>query len=230
MSIRMHSVIVTLALGLGIAGLGCQKSGSNAAMESEDDKTTYTIGYSVGKNLASLNLSPREIAHVKAGLEDAALGKASQVDLNTYAMQVQAFTQERTAAAATVEIDATREFLEQAAAEPGATRFDSGLIMTQVTEGDGPSPQKTDTVKVHYEGTFRDGTVFDSSLQRGLSVQFPLNGVIPCWQEALPKMKVGGKAKVVCPPQIAYGTTGAPPLIPPGATLIFDIRLLEIVK
>lgn len=105
---------------------------------------------------------------------------------------------------------------------------DSGLRMTPLVEGDGPSPSARDVVRVHYHGTFEDGSVFDSSIERGQPAVFPLDRVIPCWTEALQRMKVGGKARLVCPPEIAYGERGAPPTIPPDATLTFEVELLGI--
>jgi FKBP-type peptidyl-prolyl cis-trans isomerase FkpA len=104
----------------------------------------------------------------------------------------------------------------------------SGLQITTIVEGKGVSPKPTDTVVVHYHGTFPDGKVFDSSIERGQPATFPLNRVIPCWTEGVGMMKVGGKAKLVCPPQIAYGARGAPPRIPPNATLDFEVELLDI--
>ena len=95
-------------------------------------------------------------------------------------------------------------------------------------EGSGPSPTATDVVRVHYHGTFPDGQVFDSSVERGEPARFPLNRVIACWTEGVQLMKVGGKAKLVCPPEIAYGARGAPPRIPPNATLHFEVELLAI--
>jgi FKBP-type peptidyl-prolyl cis-trans isomerase FkpA len=102
------------------------------------------------------------------------------------------------------------------------------LEITHLTEGSGPSPGATDVVRVHYHGTFPDGQVFDSSVKRGEPASFPLNRVIPCWTQGLQQMKVGGKAKLVCPPDLAYGASGAPPTIPPNATLVFEVELLEI--
>ena len=117
---------------------------------------------------------------------------------------------------------------ESGAAGGGGEARESGLVITHVTEGSGPSPSATDVVVVHYHGTFPDGKVFDSSVDRGTPARFPLNRVIPCWTEGVQQMKVGGKAKLVCPPEIAYGARGAPPRIPPNATLHFEVELLEI--
>jgi len=103
-----------------------------------------------------------------------------------------------------------------------------GLEIVHEREGTGRSPAATDVVEVHYHGTFPDGRVFDSSVQRGETAKFPLNRVIPCWTEGLQQMKVGGKAKLTCPPALAYGERGAPPTIPPGATLIFEVELIDI--
>lgn len=111
-----------------------------------------------------------------------------------------------------------------------ADQSPSGLVIEHLKEGTGPSPKATSVVRVHYHGTFEDGRVFDSSVQRGKPATFPLNRVIPCWTEGLQKMKVGGKAKLTCPAKIAYGARGRPPKIPPNTTLYFEVELLEIVK
>jgi len=104
----------------------------------------------------------------------------------------------------------------------------SGLVFQSLKEGSGASPQATDTVKVHYRGTFPDGKEFDSSYSRGQPLEFPLNRVIKCWTEGVQKLKVGGKAKLTCPPAIAYGSAGAGGVIPPNATLNFEVELLAI--
>jgi len=116
-----------------------------------------------------------------------------------------------------------------AAASAAAVTTPSGLIYTALAEGKGPSPTAADTVKVHYRGTFLDGREFDSSYARNAPATFPLGRVIPCWTEGVQKMKVGGKAQLVCPPAIAYGERGAGNgAIPPNATLRFEVELLEI--
>lgn len=116
----------------------------------------------------------------------------------------------------------------EAAKEPGAVVTPSGLVFRSLKDGTGPSPTATDTVKVHYRGTFPDGREFDSSYKRNEAIEFPLSGVIKCWTEGVQKMKVGGKAKLTCPPSIAYGERGAGPAVPPNATLHFEVELLGI--
>ena len=106
----------------------------------------------------------------------------------------------------------------------------SGLIYQSLKEGTGESPKATDTVKVHYRGTFADGKEFDSSYKRGEPTEFPLNGVIRCWTEGVQRMKPGGKARLICPPGIAYGSRGAGGVIPPNATLHFEIELLSVSR
>lgn len=106
----------------------------------------------------------------------------------------------------------------------------TGIGITMLKEGSGAQPKVTDTVKVHYRGTLADGKEFDSSYKRGQPTSFPLNRVIPCWTEGVQAIKVGGKAKLVCPPNVAYGSSGIPGAIPPSATLTFEVELLEIAK
>lgn len=113
-------------------------------------------------------------------------------------------------------------------AEPAAVTLPSGVIFTSLREGKGENPTASDTVKVNYRGTFADGREFDSSYKRGTPTTFKLSSVIACWTEGVQKMKVGGKAKLVCPPATAYGERGAGSVIPPNSTLTFEIELLEV--
>ena len=115
-----------------------------------------------------------------------------------------------------------------AAKEPGAVVTASGLVYRSLKDGSGASPAASDRVKVHYRGTFPDGREFDSSYKRNEAIEFPLSGVIKCWTEGVQRMKVGGKAKLTCPPSIAYGERGAAGVIPPNATLLFEVELLAI--
>ena len=123
---------------------------------------------------------------------------------------------------------APSEAAAKAAKEPDAQVLPSGLVFRSLKEGSGASPQATDKVRVHYRGTFPDGKEFDSSYSRGQPAEFPLDRVIKCWTEGVQKLKVGGKAKLTCPPAIAYGERGAGGTIPPNATLHFEVELLGI--
>lgn len=123
---------------------------------------------------------------------------------------------------------AQQAVLDAAAKEAGAVVTSTGLVYRALKEGSGTQPGATDTVKVHYTGTFPDGKAFDSSYTRGKPIEFPLNRVIPCWTEGVQRMKLGGKAKLTCPSQIAYGERGAGGVIPPNATLVFEVELLGI--
>jgi FKBP-type peptidyl-prolyl cis-trans isomerase FkpA len=115
-----------------------------------------------------------------------------------------------------------------AAQEPGAQVSASGMVYRSLQDGTGASPKASDTVKVHYRGTLPDGKEFDSSYKRNKAIEFPLSRVIPCWTEGVQRMKVGGKAKLTCPPDTAYGDRGAGGVIPPKATLFFEVELLAI--
>lgn len=118
--------------------------------------------------------------------------------------------------------------LAAAAKAPGAKVTPSGLVIEMVKEGRGTQPSPTSTVKVHYRGMFPNGKEFDSSFSRGEPIEFPLNGVIKCWTEGVGMMKVGGAARLTCPPAIAYGARGAGGVIPPNATLVFEVQLLGV--
>lgn len=221
MQIRPFAVAVSLAL--------CTTAAlAQPDLETDQDKTLYALGQAIGSNIGQFDLTAEEVEIVAAGMSDAVLGRPSKVDLEAYVPRIQALVQQRAAAAAQAERDAAGPFLEQMAKERGAERTASGLIFIPITEGTGASPTATDLVNVHYHGTLRDGTVFDSSVARGQPIQLSLDGVIPCWTEGLQKMKVGGKAKLICPSDTAYGDRGAPPKIKPGATLVFDVELLDI--
>jgi FKBP-type peptidyl-prolyl cis-trans isomerase FkpA len=204
-------------------------SASAQTLKTDEEKSLYAIGYMVGsRNLAPLSLKPNELEIVKRGLSDGANGKKAQVEPESQMEKVNAFAQARSSAGADKEKVAGREFAEKAAKEQGATKLPSGVIYKTLTPGTGPSPAATDKVKVNYEGRLTGGTVFDSSYKRGQPAEFGLNQVIKCWTEGVQKMKVGEKARLVCPSDIAYGDHGHPPTIPGGATLVFDVELLGI--
>lgn len=200
-----------------------------AELKTDEQKTLYALGLAVSQNLSSFELTPAELTLVQQGLTDGALGKKPQVEMQAYLGRIQELQKTRSQTAGVREKQAGDAYLAKAAEVKGATKTASGLIIQTLKPGTGPSPKETDQVKVHYHGTLINGTVFDSSVQRGEPATFPLSGVIPCWTEGLQLMKVGGKSRLICPANLAYGDRGSPP-IKPGSTLIFDVELLEIVK
>lgn len=193
----------------------------------DEEKTIYALGLSVYKSLGQFALTPHEFEILRRALTDAAASKPA-LDLNDWAPKLGPLAQARSARVAELQKTTSKAYLDKAAVEPGAVRAESGLIYRELKAGSGNSPKATDTVKVHYRGTLVDGTEFDSSYRRNEPAQFPLGGVIPCWTEGVQKMKTGGKAVLVCPSNLAYGDQGRPS-IPGGATLVFEIELLEIV-
>lgn len=196
----------------------------------EDQKAVYAFGAAAGRQIVDqtrqLKFTAQEIEAFQAGFTDTLNGKPSQVETSQYESKFQEFARARIAAGVAENEKKSAAYLETAAKEAGAVRTDSGLIFRTVSAGQGGSPKANDVVKVHYEGKLVDGTVFDSSRQRGEPAEFALDRVIPCWTEAVQRMKVGEKAVIVCPAAIAYGEGGAGNTIPPNSTLIFDVELL----
>jgi len=200
------------------------------APETEEQKTLYVIGLMVGRQLDIFSLSPADLEWVKEGLIDKVTGQQEKVEMAAYNEKVQELARAKRKLKGEKQAALGKEYLEKAAAEKGAVKTDSGLVYTSLKEGEGESPKATDTVKVHYRGTLVDGKEFDSSYKRNKPIDFRLDAVIKCWTEGVQKMKPGGKAKLVCPSSIAYGENGAGELILPGATLVFEVELLEVLK
>ena len=196
----------------------------------ERKKVLYALGAMVAQRtpLAQAGLNEEELAEVMAGFTDATLGKELKVPTQENMPKVDQFLKERAKVRGEQEKAKGVKYLEEQAAAPGAQKTASGLIYFETQAGTGNQPTPTDTVKVHYRGTLVNGTEFDSSYKRGTPAEFPLSGVIKCWTEGVAKMKVGGKAKLVCPSDIAYGERGAGSSIPPNSVLNFEVELLSI--
>ena len=199
-----------------------------AASDAEQDKTLYALGVLLSRNLETFQLSEAEFAHVKAGMVDGFHKKADEATAEASMTQIQALQRSRAAALAQREREQGQAYLDKAASAAGATKTSSGMLYVPLVVGSGPTPTRSDRVKVNYEGRLTDGTVFDSSSQHGQAATLSVGGIIPCWTEALQLMHVGGKSRIVCPATLAYGDRGAPPKILPGATLDFNIELLSI--
>jgi FKBP-type peptidyl-prolyl cis-trans isomerase len=199
--------------------------------KTDDEKALYSLGVLMSQNVKSFDFTDQELAMVKAGLADGIHGKEIMKtdEMEAFLPKLQELQTKRMAESVTKEKEAGAAYLAKAAKEKGAETSPSGLVFKTVTEGSGATPKPSDTVKVNYEGRFIDGKVFDSSIERKEPIEFPLDGVIQCWTEGVQKMKVGGKAQFVCPPDLAYGDEGHPPQMKGGATLVFDVELLDIV-
>ena len=196
--------------------------------QTEDQKTLYALGADLANRLSVFNLSAEEYEFVKQGMTDFAAGNKLTAEPEAYKQNISQLLQTRMQAAAQKQKELAKPYLENAAKEKDAQKMASGLIYRQIKAGTGAQPKASDIVKVNYTGTLIDGKEFDSSVKRGEPAEFPLGQVIPCWTEGVGKMKVGGKARLVCPSDIAYGDQGRPPIIPGGATLVFEVELLDV--
>jgi len=236
----MRQIPTAIALGIVVAlSAGCgggakqeeKAAATTSGPQTEEEKTLYALGAAVARNIAPFDLTEAEVKHVQQGFADGALKKKIDMDIQSYFPKIQELQQARVAKAAETEKKSGEAYLAKAAGEAGARQTPTGLVYKEEKAGTGANPAASDTVKVHYHGTLTDGTVFDSSVERKEPVSFPLSGVIPCWTEGVQMMKVGGKAKLICPSSIAYGDRGTPDgSIKPGSTLVFEVELLDIEK
>jgi FKBP-type peptidyl-prolyl cis-trans isomerase FkpA len=221
--------IRTLCFAIGLLSLSTPLLAAPQDPANDDQKTLYALGLAISQSLGTFSLSEAELDMVKNGVTDGVLKRAPKADLQTFGPKIQQLQQSRVALVAEGEKKAGAAFLTKAASEKGSTKTESGIVITTIKPGTGATPKATDTVKVHYHGTLTDGTVFDSSVKRGEPATFPLNKVIKCWTEGVQQIKVGGKSRLVCPSNLAYGDGGSPPIIKPGSTLVFEVELLEVV-
>ncbi len=216
---------------LALVLVACNKNDpKSVTLENEDEKTFYAMGFMLGGNLQRLSLNDKELAALYKGVAAASKNEKSEVDMGVYQNRIQEVFKARMDKVAQTEKDSGKAFIEKFVKDEGATKTESGLAFKVLKEGTGKTPTAEDVVEVHYHGTLADGTVFDSSVERGKTISFPLNRVIRGWTEGLQTMKEGGKTKFVIPSELAYGDAGAPPKIPGGATLVFEVELFKVSK
>ena len=196
----------------------------------EEEKTFYAVGLAISSQLSSFNLTAAELELVKQGLTDGSTGRKPEVELGAYTEKINELVRARRKVQGEKLAVLNKDFLDKEAKAKGALKTDSGLIYLSLKDGSGAGPGPNDTVKVNYRGMFPDGKEFGSSYTRGEPLELKMDGVITCWKEGLQKMKTGGKARLVCPPDLAYGDAGAGDLILPYATLVFEVELLEVKK
>ena len=221
-------------LGMAAASLVAfaQSASAQEKLDTDENKGWYAFGYSVAAGWRSLEFSDAQLKIITEAMRDSALGTKPKVDMDKFVPLARKQLAEREArgrqAQSAKQKEAGKALLAREAAIAGAKKTASGLVIRTLKEGTGKSPKATSKVTVHYHGTLADGKVFDSSVNRGQPATFPLNGVIKCWTEGVQMMKEGGKSRLVCPAEIAYGDRGAGKDILPGATLIFDVELIKI--
>jgi FKBP-type peptidyl-prolyl cis-trans isomerase len=231
-----NSIIYLMVIGLLIAGTSCQQGGTkDVKLNNNVDSVSYAIGFLVGNNnVKNLSKVPGgkdlDIKIMSAAFEAASMEGDVKMTEEEANQMLQTYFQEAGKKQAQVNLEEGNAFLEKNGAREGVTTTESGLQYEVITEGTGPKPTATDKVRVHYHGTLIDGTVFDSSVDRGEPATFGVGQVIKGWTEALQLMPVGSKWKVYIPAELAYGERGAGGDIGPNQALIFEVELLEIVK
>jgi FKBP-type peptidyl-prolyl cis-trans isomerase FklB len=227
---KQHRLAAAVAL-VGLVLTGCDSQTSEITLETPAQKASYGIGLNMGKSLAQEGMDDLDSNAVAQGIEDA-IGKKEQRLKDEELMEAFAFLQkraeERMVALNDESAKAGKQFLEDNAKREGVTTTASGLQYEVVTKADGAQPKATDVVTVHYEGKLTDGSVFDSSVERGSPIDLPVNGVIPGWVEGLQLMHVGEKYKLYIPSELAYGEQSPTPAIPANSVLVFDLELIAI--
>ena len=226
---KQHRLAAAVALvGLVLAGCDSQTS---VELETPAQKASYGIGLNMGKSLAQEGMDDLDSKAVAQGIEDA-IGKKEQRLKDDELVEAFAFLQkraeERMAAMSEESAKAGKKFLEENGKREGVVTTESGLQYEVLQKAEGEQPKATDVVSVHYEGKLTDGSVFDSSIERGSPIELPVSGVIPGWVEGLQLMHVGEKYKLYIPSELAYGEQSPTPAIPANSVLVFELELLDI--
>ena len=227
---KHHRLAAAVAMaGLILAGCNAGETGAQLELKTQAQKASYAIGLNMGQSLDGLSdMDPKIVA---LGIEDAMSGKEprlKEAEIAEVFDILRKSTEEQSAKLTAETSKAGQKYLDENAKREGVVTTASGLQYEVITKGDGPTPTANDVVSVHYEGRLVDGTVFDSSIQRGSPIDLPVNGVIAGWVEALQLMHVGEKVQLFMPSDLAYGEQSPSPAIPPNSVLVFDLELLGI--
>ncbi|MGB2578567.1 FKBP-type peptidyl-prolyl cis-trans isomerase [Elusimicrobium simillimum] len=233
----MKKLFLALSLVMLPFALFAQEAAAETAAEDpalkeirEKAQTLYSLGYLLGENLKTQLVieGEEEFKYIMQGMHNSIDGKPSQTNIEEYKALIIKRYEADAKKIAEKRRQEQAKYIVAARKERNTEEIkDGGILVQTITKGKGATPNAASTVKVHYQGTLIDGTVFDSSIARGEPIEFPLTGVIPCWTKGLQKMKVGGKAKLVCPAETAYGNRqiGA---IPANSVLVFEVELLDV--
>ncbi len=227
----MNKKIFALALCFSITALlSCegQKGKSSVSLKTTSDSVAYSIGVSIGANMKKDGLDSLDIDIMKHAISSAIKGDSLLIDATNSQSVIQAYLSRKQKQKGDVNLQAGIKFLAENKKKQGVVELPDGLQYMVIKEGTGAIPTANDTVSVHYHGTLLDGTVFDSSIDRGEPAEFPVGAVIKGWTEALQLMKVGSKYKLFIPSNLAYGDRAAGPKISANSTLIFEVELLKI--
>ena len=227
---KHHRLAAAVAMaGLILAGCNAGETGAQLELKTQAQKASYAIGLNMGQSLDGLSdMDPKIVA---LGIEEAMSGKEprlKEAEIAEVFDILRKSTEEQSAKLTAETSKAGQKYLDENAKREGVVTTASGLQYEVITKGDGPTPTANDVVSVHYEGRLVDGTVFDSSIQRGSPIDLPVNGVIAGWVEALQLMHVGEKVQLFIPSDLAYGEQSPSPAIPPNSVLVFDLELLGI--
>jgi FKBP-type peptidyl-prolyl cis-trans isomerase FklB len=227
----MNKKIIALAICFSTAALlSCegQKGKTSVGLKTTADSVSYSIGVSIGSNMKKDGLDSLNLDILKEAIRAALKGDSLMLDATSSQSVIQNYLNAKQKQKGEVNTEAGKKFLAENKSKPGVKVLPDGLQYIVIKEGTGPTPTATDTVSVHYHGTLIDGTVFDSSIERGEPAEFPVGAVIKGWTEALQMMKVGSKYKLFIPSELAYGDRAAGPKIGANSTLIFEVELLGI--